>query len=124
MARTFRGGEYLGIRIPTIFGETDARRCAGCGRHIDGRPFRVSLMDIVSSESPPSADSGARLNPGPHQFHADPACVRLWCRERGYYVCRLSEFRILMRPVALPGTPGEWGLCDGVHHEAHEFVPA
>ena len=124
MARTFRGGEYLGIRIPTVFGETDARRCAGCGRHIDGRPFRVSLMDIISSESPPLWDTGARLNPGPHQFHEDPACVRLWCQAKRYYICRFSEFRALMRPVQLPGAAGGWGLCDGVHREAHEFVPA
>ncbi len=123
-ARTFRGNEYLGIRIPTVFGETDARRCAGCGGHIDGTPFRVSIMDIVSPESPAWADKRARLNPGPHEFHDDPACVRAWFHEQGYLVCRLSGVRQIMRPVAIPGDPPRWGLCDGVHREAHEFVPA
>ncbi len=124
MAKTFRGNEYLGIRIPTIFGEGDARRCAGCGLRIEGKPFRISLMDIVSSESPPWWDRGAALNPGPHQFHEDPACVRRWCREKGYLVCRHSTFRQLMRPVRLPVEGAPWGLCDGIHRDAHEFVPA
>jgi hypothetical protein len=124
MAKTFRGNEYLGIRIPTVFGETDARLCAGCGSRIDGRPFRVSIMDIVSPESPGWADVAARMNPGPHQFHDDPACVRTWVRERGYLLCRLSGIRRIMRPVRLPGDAPRWGLCDGIHREAHEFVPA
>ncbi|MGC8634838.1 MAG: hypothetical protein ACP5VP_09260 [Candidatus Limnocylindrales bacterium] len=124
MAKTFRGNEYLGIRIPTVFAESDARRCAGCGLHIDGRPFRVSIMDIVSSERPVWADQTPTLNPGPHQFHDDPACVRAWMRERGYLLCRHSAVREIMRPVAIPGDPSHWGLCDGLHHDAHEFVPA
>jgi hypothetical protein len=31
--------------------------------------------------------------------------------------------RELMRPVPLPGATIRWGLCDGEHREAHEFVP-
>jgi len=27
-----------------------------------------------------------------------------------------------MRPVPLPGEAIRWGLCDGEHREAHEFV--
>lgn len=124
MAKTFRGNEYLGIRIPTLFGEADARLCAGCGRRIDGRPFRVTILDIVSTESPVPWDTGARLNPGPHQFHADPACVRAWIREEGLLLCRLSGIADIMRPIPVPGSEPRWGLCDGVHHEAHELVPA
>jgi len=135
MATSFRGGEIMGIRIPTVFSETNARRCEGCGEPIAGRPFRVSILDIVSTEVAPSwATRGARVNPGPHEFHADPGHFRAWCRERGHLVCRLSSVREIMRPVALPpadateegGAAGgvRWGLCDGVHREAHEFVPA
>ena len=29
-----------------------------------------------------------------------------------------------MRPVPIPGDPPRWGLCDGLHRDAHEFVPA
>jgi hypothetical protein len=32
--------------------------------------------------------------------------------------------REIMRPVPLSSDPPAWGLCDGLHREAHEFVPA
>ena len=83
-----------------------------------------SLLDIVSPEAPPSWAVGARLNPGPHEFHADPAHFRTWAGRRGYLFCRLSDVREIMRPVAIPGDGERWGLCDGLHHQAHEFVPA
>ena len=66
----------MGIRIPTVFTENDAKRCAGCGEAIVGTPFRVSIMDNVARESAPSWAERAPLNPGPHQFHADPAHFR------------------------------------------------
>jgi hypothetical protein len=122
---TFRGGEIMGIRIPTIFDENDAIRCEGCGEPIrSGTPFRVSLLDIVSIESPPSWAVAAPLNPGPHQFHADADHVRAWASEEGYLLCRRSEIREIMRPVPIPGEPPRWGLCDGLHQDDHEFVPA
>ncbi len=124
MPNTFRGNEYLGIRIPTIFGEADARVCAGCGGHIDGRPYRVTVLDIVSTEAPVAWDAHSRVNPGPHQFHADAACVRAWVRAQGFLFCRLSGVRDILRPVAIPGPDERWGLCDGMHREAHEFVAA
>ena len=124
MARTFRGGEIMGIRIPTVFADGDALVCEGCGTHIDGEPFRVSIMDVVATEIPPSWADGVAINPGPHEFHADPAHFRAWARERGYLFCRLSSVRELMRPIAVPGDPPRWGLCDGLHREAHELVPA
>jgi hypothetical protein len=114
----------MGIRIPTVFEENDAKRCAACGGPITGTPFRISLMDVVSREAPPSWAERAPLNPGPHQFHADPSCFRSWAARRGYLLCRLSEVRELMRPVPLPIDPPAWGLCDAVHPEAHEFLPA
>ena len=124
MAKSFRGGSIMGIRIPTLFSETDAIVCAGCGGSIALTPFRVSIMDPVSVEVPPSWASTVALNPGPHQFHADPSCFWSWARERGYYACRLSGVRELMRPVPLPGEKVRWGLCDAEHRAAHEFVPA
>ena len=131
MSATFRGGEIMGIRIPTVFGENNACRCEGCGEPINGRPFRVTILDAVSTEIAPSwGTGGARINPGPHEFHLDPEHFRAWCRDRGHLVCRLSSVREIMRPVELPpasgGADGEprWGLCDGEHREAHEFIPA
>ena len=114
----------MGIRIPTLFTENDAKRCAGCHEPIDGTPFRVSIMDNVSREAPPSWAERVPLNPGPHEFHLDPAHFRDWARSRGHYLCRHTQVRELMRPVALPLDPPAWGLCDGNHHEDHEFVPA
>lgn len=114
----------MGIRIPTVFDENDGKRCAGCGEPIGGTPFRVSIMDAVAVESPTSWAERAPINPGPHQFHADPEHFRLWARDRGYYLCRLSSVRELMRPVPLPTEPPAFGLCDGIHHESHEFLPA
>ena len=121
---TFRGGEYLGVRIPTVFEENDAIRCEGCGEPIKQTPFRVSLLDIVPSETAPSWAIGAAINPGPHQFHAQAEHFRLWARRRGYLFCRLSDVREIMRPIAVPGETPRWGLCDGNHREAHELVPA
>jgi len=124
MARTFRGGDIMGIPIPTVFTDNDARICEGCGERIDGVPFRVSIMDIVATELPPTWADGAPINPGPHQFHDDPDHFRAWARRRGYLFCRLSTVRELMRPIAVPGNRPAWGLCDGLHREAHELVPS
>jgi hypothetical protein len=124
MAKTFRGGEIMGIRIPTVFSDVDAIVCAGCGQPIDVTPFRVSIMDAVSAEAPPSWAVTMPLNPGPHQFHADPLCFWAWAHERGYVACRLTTVRELMRPIPLPGERIRWGLCDAEHREAHEFVTA
>jgi hypothetical protein len=114
----------MGIRIPTVFNENDARVCAGCGEPIAGTPFRISILDAIAREAPPSWATPAALNPGPHQFHADPDHFRAWASRQGHYVCRLSQVRELMRPVPLPIDPPAWGLCDANHREAHEFVPA
>jgi hypothetical protein len=123
-AKGFRGGQIMGIRIPTLVEENDAKRCAGCGEPITGTPFRVSIMDAVAREAPPSWATRAPLNPGPHEFHADASHFHAWARRRGYFFCRLSDVRELMRPVPLPGEEPRFGLCDANHREAHEFVPA
>ena len=123
-ATRFRGGEIYGIRIPTVFEENNAIRCAACNEPITGVPFRVSLLDATSVEAPPSWAVTIPVNPGPHQFHADPEHFRSWLRERGYLFCRLSDVREIMRPVRVPSDPPRLGVCDGMHREAHELVPA
>jgi hypothetical protein len=124
MSSKFRGGAIYGIPIPTLFDENDAMRCAGCGGPIPGTPFRVTLLDVWAPAPPPSWAMGARLNPGPHQFHAVPEHFRDWARRRGHWFCRLSDVREIMRPVPLPGEKPRWGLCDGLHRQDHEFVPS
>ena len=116
--------EIMGVQIRTIVKENVSTRCDGCHEEITGTPWRINLLDIVSPEAAASWTSRPAINPGPFQFHGDPSHVRRWMSERGYLFCRRGEVRELMRPVALPGDEPRWGLCDGLHRDAHEFVPA
>ena len=116
--------EIMGVQIRTIISENVARRCDGCREIVDGTPWRVNILDIVAAESPVSWASRPVINPGPFQFHADPACVRRWMAGKGYLFCRKGEVREIMRPVQIPGEITRWGLCDGIHRDDHEFVPA
>ncbi len=125
--------EIMGIQIRTILSDNVARRCDGCLRIIAGTPWRVNLLDIVAAEKPVGWAESPLVNPGPFQFHGDPVCVRGWMAGKGYLFCRRSEVREIMRPIAIPvaaGSTGEgrpaagWGLCDGIHRDDHEFIPA
>jgi hypothetical protein len=117
--------EVAGVEIRTIVSDNVATRCDGCREVIDGTPWRISVLDTVSPEAPPSWTDAPPINPGPFQFHPDPAHVRAWMASRGYLFCRKGIVREIMRPVSIPGdgTP-RFGLCDGLHRDAHEFVPA
>ena len=116
--------EIMGVTIRTIVHDNVAVRCDGCGEVIDGTPWRVNLLDIVATEIPSDWTARPAVNPGPFQFHSDPAHVRAWMRRRGELFCRRSEVREIMRPVPIPGEPPRWGLCDGLHRDDHEFVRA
>jgi hypothetical protein len=121
--------EIMGIDIRTVISDNIAKRCAGCGEVIEGTPWRVNLLDIVTAETPVSWTARPMINPGPFQFHGDPDHVRRWMADRGYLFCRKGEIREIMRPIPIPaaeGAPdaGRWGLCDGIHRDDHEFVPA
>jgi hypothetical protein len=116
--------EIMGVTIRTIVRDNVAIRCDGCREIIPGTPWRVNLLDIVSPEVAVGWAESTPVNPGPHQFHPDPACVRRWMAERGHLFCRRGEVREIMRPIALPVEPPAWGLCDGLHRDDHEFVPA
>jgi hypothetical protein len=116
--------EIMGVRIPTIIEDNVAIRCDGCREIIDGTPWRLNILDIVSTEVPTSWTESPAINPGPFQFHPDAGHVRGWMAARGYFLCRKGQVREIMRPVPLPGDPPRWGLCDGLHRDAHELVPA
>ena len=116
--------EIIGVRIPTIVADNRAIRCDGCLEVIEGTPWRVNVLDVVAAEKPVSWVHHAAINPGPFQFHRDPSHVRRWMEERGYLFCRKGQVREIMRPVPIPGTSGTYGLCDGIHRDDHEFVPA
>ena len=116
--------EIMGVQIRTIVKDNVATRCDGCLDIIHGTPWRINLLDIVSPEAAASWTDRPAVNPGPFQFHSDPNHVRRWMAAKGYLFCRRGEVRELMRPVAIPGDEPRWGLCDGLHRDAHEFVPA
>ena len=97
------------MTIRTIVNENVAIRCDGCREIIPGTPWRVNLLDIVAPEVAVGWDEHTPLNPGPHQFHSDAACVRRWMAERGYWFCRRGEVREIMRPVAAAARPARLG---------------
>jgi hypothetical protein len=125
-----RSMEIVGVRITTVVKDNVAIRCDGCLDVIDGTPWRVNLLDIVATEKAVGWDASPAINPGPFQFHSDPACVRRWMAARDYLFCRRGQVREIMRPVPIPSADGSedasprWGLCDGLHRDDHEFVPA
>ncbi len=119
----------MGVQIRTIISENDARRCEGCRKTIAGTPWRINLLDIVTAETPVGWTERPAINPGPFQFHGDAGCVRRWMAGRDFLFCRKSEVREIMRPVPIPAADDapdadRWGLCDGIHRDDHEFVPA
>ena len=119
----------MGIDIRTIISDNVAKRCDGCGEIIEGTPWRVNLLDIVAPEAAVSWAERSAINPGPFQFHGDPDHVRRWMAAKGYLFCRKGEIREIMRPILIPGSGDapdaiRHGLCDGVHRDDHEFVPA
>jgi len=117
----------MGIRIPTVVQDNVARRCDGCLQVIEGTPWRINVLDIVSTEVAVPWTETPLLNPGPFQFHADEPCVRRWMAGRDFLFCRKGRVREIMRPIPVPGADGQatrWGLCDGIHRDDHELVPA
>ena len=114
--------DLMGIRINTIVLDNVATRCDGCNEIIEGTPWRVNILDIVAPEIAVSWTDEPTINPGPFQFHSDPSHVRAWMARRGWFFCQKGDVREIMRPVPLPGD--RWGLCDGIHRDAHAFVPA
>jgi hypothetical protein len=116
--------EIMGVRIPTIVEENTAIRCDGCLEVIKGTPWRLNILDIVATEVAVDWTDTPAINPGPFQFHADPGHARQWMAKGGFLFCRRGEVREIMRPVPIPGERIRWGLCDGIHRDDHEFVPA
>ena len=119
--------DYLGVRIDTIVNDNVSIRCDGCLEVIDGTPWRMNILDVVAAETPVSWAARPQLNPGPFEFHGDAAHVRMWMREKGFLFCRKGEVREIMRPIPLPGAADDelrYGLCDGLHRDDHELIPA
>jgi hypothetical protein len=116
--------QLMGVNINTVVADNTGIRCDGCLEVINGTPWRLNILDIVSTEIAMSAAERGAINPGPFQFHSDTAHVKRWMADNGYYFCRKSEVREIMRPIPVPGPADSvlWGLCDGIHRDDHEFV--
>jgi hypothetical protein len=119
--------EIVGVRLTTIVQDNIAKRCDGCLDVIDGTPWRVNVLDIVTTEKPVDWTESPAINSGPFQFHPVESCVRGWMAEKGYLFCRRGQIREIMRPIPVPSVESSaqrWGLCDGIHRDAHELIPA
>jgi hypothetical protein len=119
--------EVVNVRITTVTDDNVARRCDGCLDVIDGTPWRLNILDIVAPERAADWTDAPAINPGPFEFHSDPEHVRHWMADKGYLFCRKGEVREIMRPIPVPAADGDavrWGLCDGLHRDDHELVPA
>ena len=117
--------EIMGVQIRTIVKDNVASRCDGCLEVIDGTPWRVNLLDIVAAETPVAWTERPAINPGPFQFHGDPACVRRWMAGQGLPVLPPRRGPRDHAPDRRSRRdPPRWGLCDGIHRDDHEFVPA
>jgi hypothetical protein len=119
--------DYLGVHIPTIVEDNVSIRCDGCLGVIAGTPWRMNILDVVAPETAVSWAQRPPLNPGPFEFHGDGSHVRMWMRAKGYLFCRKGEVREIMRPLPIPtpeGAEPRYGLCDGIHRDDHELVPA
>ena len=57
--------EIMGVSIRTIVSDTVAIRCDGCREVIDGTPWRVNLLDIVSPEVAVGWTESVADQPGP-----------------------------------------------------------
>lgn len=125
-AATIPSVEIVNVRITTVVEDNVARRCDGCLEVIEGTPWRINVLDIVAPERAADWTDAPAINPGPFQFHSDPAHVRSWMASKGYLFCRKGEVREIMRPIPVPAADGSvrWGLCDGIHRDDHELVPA
>ena len=116
--------QLMGVNINTIVKDNVATRCDGCLEIIEGTPWRLNILDTVATEIAMSAAERGAINPGPFEFHGEPSHAKRWMAHNGYFFCRRSEVREIMRPIPLPGPGGavRWGLCDGIHRDDHEFV--
>ena len=119
--------DYLGVRIPTIVEDNVSIRCDGCLEVIAGTPWRMNILDIVAAETPVSWAMRPPLNPGPFEFHGDGGARPDVDAVEGLPV--LSQGRGPRDHAADPDPrprrgPARYGLCDGIHRDDHELVPA
>ena len=119
--------EIMGVQIRTIVNDNVATRCDGCLEVIDGTPWRINLLDIVAAETPVSWAGRPAINPGPFQFHGDPATSAAGWPTRATSSAAAARSARSCAPSRSPADrrrPTRWGLCDGIHRDDHEFVPA
>ena len=103
--------EIMGIRLDTVVKDNVARRCEGCLQEIEGTPWRVNILDIVSTELERRSAGG---DPGDLESLIDRLPEVLSDRTRGPGAGHL--------PQALVPGPLEGALVEelaGMEVEAH-----
>ena len=117
--------EIMGIQIRTIIKDNVATRCDGCLEIIDGTPWRINLLDIVAAEAPVAWTERPAINPGPVPVPRRPGLRPALDGRPGLPVLPPGRGPRDHAPGPDPRRrPPRWGLCDGIHRDDHEFVPA
>ena len=119
--------DYLGVHIDTIVEDNVSIRCDGCLEVIDGTPWRMNILDVVAAETPVSWAERPPINPGRSSSMATaPTSGRGCARAASCSAARARSARSC-GPIPIPGPEGaplRYGLCDGLHRDDHELVPA
>ena len=115
----------MGVQIRTIVKDNVAIRCDGCLEVIDGTPWRVNLLDIVAAEVAGRLDRATGDQPRPVPVPPRPGLRPPLDGRQGLPVLPARRGPRDHAPgrASRPIRP-RWGLCDGIHRDDHEFVPA
>ena len=119
--------EIMGIRPDTVVKDNVARRCEGCLEVIEGTPWRMNILDIVSTEvAAPGTSRRRSTRARSSSTPTRPTSGAGWqiaatssaAKDGSARSCARSPSRAPMAP------PVRWGLCDGIHRDDHELIPA
>ena len=104
--------EIMGVQIRTIVKDNVASRCDGClevidGHALAGQPPRHRRAPRRRSPGP----TRPTINPGPFQFHRDPACVRRWMAGRATCSAAAARSARSCGPIAIPTESARAGAC-------------
>ena len=123
-----RDGDH-GRPDPDDHQDNVAQRCDGCHEVIDGTPGGSTSSTSSPPRRPCRWTARPAINPGPVPVprRSRPASAAGWPTRATCSAAAARSARSCGRSRSRPGRRagrGRWGLCDGIHRDDHEFVPA